>query len=89
MEKNNRLIGEKPPNPVGTEEENHIIVQSPRINLRGQWYVELLPSQSTIVARVTPGRPHLTAFSQAKSPCYYSLLVWRIPVAPSRPVDSD
>ena len=79
MEKNNRLIGEKPLNPVGTEEENHVVVQSPKINLRGQWYVELLPLQSTIVARVTPGRPHPTAFSQAESSCYYLLMYGEFP----------
>ena len=50
--KNDRLISKKPPNPVGTEEENQdrkdlIIVQSPRINLCGQWYIELFYSQST------------------------------------------
>ena len=122
--KNDRLIGKKLPNPVGTEEENQgrknlIIIQSPRINLCGQWYIGLFHSQSTllpvvrrvmtlhsqstsrlvvrritpfaihIAARVTPGRPHLTASSQAESPCYYSPPAWRILVAPSRPVDSD
>ena len=39
--KNDRLIGKKPPNPVGTEEENQgrkdlVVVQSSKINLRGQ-----------------------------------------------------
>ena len=75
--KNNRLIGKKPPNSAGIEEENQgrkdlVIVQSPKINLCGRWYVELLPLQSTIVGRVTPRRPHPTTFSQAESPCYYS-----------------
>ena len=56
--KNDRLvIGKKPPNLVGTEEENQckkdlVVVQSSRINLCGQWYVELLlHSQSTITAK--------------------------------------
>ena len=39
--------------------------------------------------RVTPGRAHPTVSSQAESFCYYSPPVWRILVAPSRPVDSD
>ena len=122
--KNDRLIGKKPLNPVGTKEENQgrknlIIVQSPRINLCGQWCIELFYSQSIsrpvvgrvmtlysqstsrpvvrritpftihIADRVTPRRPHPTASSQAESPCYYFPPVWRILVAPSRPVDSD
>ena len=50
--KNDRLIGKKPPNPVGTEEENQgrkdlVVVQSFRINLCGQWCVELFHLQST------------------------------------------
>ena len=50
--KNDRLmIGKKPPNPVGTEEENQgrkdlIVVQSSRINLCDQWCKELLHSQN-------------------------------------------
>ena len=44
--KNDRLICKKPPNPVGTEEENQdrknlVVVQSFRINLCGQWCEEL------------------------------------------------
>ena len=45
--KNDRLmIGKKPPNPVGTEEENQgrkdlVVVQSFRINLCDQWCIEL------------------------------------------------
>ena len=51
--KNNRLIGKKPLNPAGIEEENQgrkdlVVIQSSRINLCGQWCVELLHSQSTI-----------------------------------------
>ena len=51
--KNDRLIGEKLPNPVGTDEENQgrkdlVVVQSSRMNLCGQWYIELFYSQSTI-----------------------------------------
>ena len=75
--KNNRLIGKKLPNPAGIQEENQgrkdlVVVQSSRINLYGQWCAELLPLQSTIVAKVTPKKPHPTAFSQVESPCYYS-----------------
>ena len=60
--KNDRLmISKKPPNPVGTEEENQgskdlIVVQSSRINLCGQWCVELFHSESTsrpVVRRAT------------------------------------
>ena len=122
--KNDRLIGKKPPNPVGTKEDNQdrkdfIIVESPKINLCSQCCIELFHSQSTlrpvvhrvmtlysqsilrpVVRRITPftiyiaarvisGRLHPTASSQAKSSCYYSSLLWRIFVAPSRPVDSD
>ena len=122
--KNDRLIGKKPPNPVGTEEENQgrkdfVVVQSSKINFFDQRCVELFHSQFTsrpvvrrvmtlylqstsrlvvrritpfaihIAARVTPGRPHPTASSQAESPCYYFSPAWRILVAPSRPVDSD
>ena len=58
LEKEERQIeiDEKPPNLVETEEENQgrkylVIVQSLKINLCGQWYVELLlHSQSTIAA---------------------------------------
>ena len=45
--KNDRLIiGKKPPNPVGTEEKNQggkdlVVVQSSKINLCGQWCIEL------------------------------------------------
>ena len=40
------MIGKKPLNPVGTEEENQsrkdlVVVQSFRINLCGQWYIKL------------------------------------------------
>ena len=48
LKKNNRLIGEKPPNLVGIEEENHVVVQSSRINLHGQRCVELFHSQFTL-----------------------------------------
>ena len=51
LKKNNRLIGEKPPNLVGTEEENHVVVQSPRINLCGQWCVELLLHLQSTIAK--------------------------------------
>ena len=65
--KNVRLIDKNPPNPADIKEENQgrkdlIVVQSSRINLCGQWCVELLSLQSTIVVRVTPGRSHPTAF---------------------------
>ena len=52
--KNDKLIiGKKPPNPVGTEEENQsrkdlIIAQSSKINLCDQWCIELFYSQSTL-----------------------------------------
>ena len=80
QKKNNKLIGKKPPNPVGIEEENQdrkdlVVVQSFKINLCNQWYVKLLSLQSTIVARVIPRRPHPTASSQAKSPCYCFSLI--------------
>ena len=50
--KNDRLISKKPPNPVGTEEENQgrkdfVVVQSSRINLCGQWCIELFYLQCT------------------------------------------
>ena len=40
------MIGKKPPNPVKNEEENQgrkdlVVVQSSKINLCGQWYIEL------------------------------------------------
>ena len=40
------MIGKKPPNPVKTEEENQdkkdfLVIQFSKINLYGQWYVEL------------------------------------------------
>ena len=54
--KNDRLIGKKPPNPVGTEEENQgrkvlVVVQSSRINLPSRPVVRgviTLHSQSTL-----------------------------------------
>ena len=65
-------------------------------NLLTQWETEkenccrkLLSRSLFLAARVTPGRLHPTAFSQAESPCYYFSSVWRILVASSRPVDSD
>ena len=69
LKKNNRLIGEKPPNPVGTEEENHVVVQSSRINLRGQRCVELFHLQSTLwpslylgdLTQLRPVKPSLPA----------------------------
>ena len=56
--KNNRLIGKKPPNPVGTEEENQckkvlVVVQSSRINLPSRPVMRgiiTLHLQSTIAA---------------------------------------
>ena len=72
--KNDRLIGIKPPNPVGTEKENQdrkdlVVVQSSRINLCGQWCVELLHLQSTLrpglylgnLTRLRPVKPNLSA----------------------------
>ena len=45
------MIGKKPPNQVGTEEENQgrkdlVVIQSSKINLCDQWCIELLFSQS-------------------------------------------
>ena len=94
--KNDRLIGKKPPNPVGTKEENQcrkvlVVVQSSRINLWSRLVVRGITPFAIHHCRVkvTPGGPHPTAFSQAESPYYYSPSVWIILVAPSRPVDSD
>ena len=38
---------------------------------------------------ITPRRPHPTASNQVEFPCYYSPPVWRIFIAPSRPIDSN
>ena len=72
--KNNRLIGKKPPNLVGTEEKNHgrkvlIVVQSSRINLSSGPVVRgviTLYSQSTswpVVRRITPFAIHIAVSS--------------------------
>ena len=90
--KNDRLINKKPPNLVGTEEENQgrkdlIIVQSPRINLCGQWCIGLFHSQSTsrpVIRRV------MTLHSQSTSrPVIRRITLFAIHIAarvtPERP----
>ena len=65
------MIGKKPPNSVEIEEENQgrkdlVVVQSSRINLRGQWCVKLFHSESTsrpMVRRVIPFGIHIAASS--------------------------
>ena len=70
--KNNRLISKKPPNPVGTEEENYsrkvlIVVQSSRINLlsgpvvHGVITFYLQSTSRPVVHRITLFAIHIAA----------------------------
>ena len=65
------MIGKKPPNPMGTEEENQgrkdfVVVQSSRINLCDQWCIELFAKSGlhlgdlTQLCSVKPSLPATT-----------------------------
>ena len=62
------MIDKKPPNPVGTEEENQgrkdfVVVQSARINFCGKWCLKLFYLQSNIVK----SRLHLGDLTRLRS----------------------
>ena len=70
--KNDKLIiGKKPPNPVGTKEENQarkdlVVVQSSRINLCDQWCIELFTKSGLHLGdliRLCSVKPSLSAIT--------------------------